>query len=259
MEASVCNSVLSFSNCHVCAPSFTNVPKHSLVAATSFRSKSFLKLSLRGYSSTGAQRSDSTGRRWNVRAAQDEDGVDSEVSTSTSQTPIPGSDKRAKGAYFRLTPQTWLELSTQSFTALEASKLETFLYTGNVNGSLVIAMRDKRWLSDAMWGTALWLVASSEVKGLLQVIFMFIRDVCLHVNTFTGICSCLRVDVQSPWPVDALWVGCAAKAEQEKGQNTARVTGAVAVLLGVAYLVLVQLLDTRGVILVPPPPEAFDP
>ncbi len=51
----------------------------------------------------------------------------------------------------------------------------------------------------------------------------------------------------------------AAKAAQERGQATAIVTGAVAVLLGVAYLVLVRLLDTRGVTLIPPPPEAFDP
>ncbi|CAK9866203.1 unnamed protein product [Sphagnum jensenii] len=50
-----------------------------------------------------------------------------------------------------------------------------------------------------------------------------------------------------------------AKAAQERGQATAVVTGAVAVLLGVAYLVLVRLLDTRGVTLIPPPPEAFDP
>jgi hypothetical protein len=50
-----------------------------------------------------------------------------------------------------------------------------------------------------------------------------------------------------------------AKAAQERGQATAIVTGAVAVLLGVAYLVLVRLLDTRGVTLIPPPPEAFDP
>jgi len=52
---------------------------------------------------------------------------------------------------------------------------------------------------------------------------------------------------------------CATKAAQERGQATAVVTGAVAVLLGVAYLVLVRLLDTQGVTLIPPPPEAFDP
>jgi hypothetical protein len=50
-----------------------------------------------------------------------------------------------------------------------------------------------------------------------------------------------------------------AKAAQERGQATAIVTGAVAVLLGVGYLVLVRLLDTRGVTLIPPPPEAFVP
>eukprot|EP00850_Spirogloea_muscicola_P002802 SM000011S18980 [mRNA] locus=s11:88460:89095:- [translate_table: standard] len=48
-------------------------------------------------------------------------------------------------------------------------------------------------------------------------------------------------------------------AKDEKGQTTAIVTGVVAVLLGVAYLVVVQLLDPRGINLVPPPPEAFDP
>ncbi|KAG0559291.1 hypothetical protein M758_10G092600 [Ceratodon purpureus] len=50
-----------------------------------------------------------------------------------------------------------------------------------------------------------------------------------------------------------------AEAEVKKGQTTAIVTGAISVLLGVGYLVLIQLLDTRGVILVPPPPEAFNP
>eukprot|EP00897_Mesotaenium_endlicherianum_P007620 jgi/Mesen1/6887/ME000353S05911 len=45
--------------------------------------------------------------------------------------------------------------------------------------------------------------------------------------------------------------------ELEKGQGTAIVTGAIAVLLGVGYLVLVQILDTRGTTLIPPPPEAF--
>lgn len=50
-----------------------------------------------------------------------------------------------------------------------------------------------------------------------------------------------------------------AEAEVKKGQRTAIVTGVISVLLGVGYLVLIQLLDTRGIILVPPPPEAFDP
>ncbi|CAM6101194.1 unnamed protein product [Calypogeia fissa] len=51
----------------------------------------------------------------------------------------------------------------------------------------------------------------------------------------------------------------AAKVEIQKGQTTAIITGVISVLLGVGYLVLVQPLDTRGVNLVPPPPEAFDP
>jgi hypothetical protein len=44
-----------------------------------------------------------------------------------------------------------------------------------------------------------------------------------------------------------------------KGQGTAIITGAVSILFGVAYLVLVQLLDSRGGELLPPPPEAFGP
>ena len=43
----------------------------------------------------------------------------------------------------------------------------------------------------------------------------------------------------------------------EKGQRTAVFTGAIAIALGVAYLVLVSLLDSRGSVLQPPPPEAY--
>nr|ABK22574.1 unknown [Picea sitchensis] len=50
-----------------------------------------------------------------------------------------------------------------------------------------------------------------------------------------------------------------AEAKIKKGQITAILTGAITIILGVGYLVLVQLLDTRGVVLQPPPPEAFDP
>ncbi|GLJ57568.1 hypothetical protein SUGI_1342940 [Cryptomeria japonica] len=50
-----------------------------------------------------------------------------------------------------------------------------------------------------------------------------------------------------------------AKEEAARGQVTAILTGAIAVLLGVGYLVLVQILDSRGIVLQPPPPEAFDP
>ena len=46
-------------------------------------------------------------------------------------------------------------------------------------------------------------------------------------------------------------------AQIEKGQRTAVFTGAIAIALGVAYLVLVSLLDSRGGELKPPPPEAF--
>jgi hypothetical protein len=42
-----------------------------------------------------------------------------------------------------------------------------------------------------------------------------------------------------------------------KGQGTAIVTGAISIIFGIAYLVLVSLLDVRGGELQPPPPEAF--
>jgi hypothetical protein len=41
------------------------------------------------------------------------------------------------------------------------------------------------------------------------------------------------------------------------GQGTAIVTGAISIIFGIAYLVLVSLLDMRGGELQPPPPEAF--
>ncbi|KAL3698120.1 hypothetical protein R1sor_012196 [Riccia sorocarpa] len=47
----------------------------------------------------------------------------------------------------------------------------------------------------------------------------------------------------------------ASRAEIQRGRNTAIITGAISVLLGVGYLVLIQLLDTRGIELIPPPPE----
>ncbi|GIL47280.1 hypothetical protein Vafri_4152 [Volvox africanus] len=45
----------------------------------------------------------------------------------------------------------------------------------------------------------------------------------------------------------------------QKGQGTAIVTGAISALLGIGYLALVWLLDSRGGQLQPPPPEAFIP
>lgn len=42
-----------------------------------------------------------------------------------------------------------------------------------------------------------------------------------------------------------------------KGQRTAIWTGAVSVVFGIAYLILVQFLDLRGGELLPPPPEAY--
>ena len=47
------------------------------------------------------------------------------------------------------------------------------------------------------------------------------------------------------------------KEDLIKGQGTAIVTGAISIIFGVAYLVLVSLLDVRGGELQPPPPEAF--
>lgn len=41
------------------------------------------------------------------------------------------------------------------------------------------------------------------------------------------------------------------------GQGTAIVTGAISIIFGIGYLVLVSLLDMRGGELQPPPPEAF--
>eukprot|EP01026_Neomeris_dumetosa_P053389 TRINITY_DN4764_c0_g2_i1.p2 TRINITY_DN4764_c0_g2~~TRINITY_DN4764_c0_g2_i1.p2 ORF type:complete len:126 (-),score=23.16 TRINITY_DN4764_c0_g2_i1:131-508(-) len=46
--------------------------------------------------------------------------------------------------------------------------------------------------------------------------------------------------------------------EVAKGRRTAIITGAVSVAFGVGYLFLVQLLDSRGTKLVPPPPEAYE-
>lgn len=42
----------------------------------------------------------------------------------------------------------------------------------------------------------------------------------------------------------------------ERGRWVAVITGALSVLIGVAYLVLITLLDSRGPML-PPPPEAL--
>ncbi|MBM5826742.1 MAG: hypothetical protein FJ050_01580 [Cyanobacteria bacterium M_surface_7_m2_040] len=43
---------------------------------------------------------------------------------------------------------------------------------------------------------------------------------------------------------------------QTRGRWVAIITGALSVLIGVAYLVLIMLLDSRGPLL-PPPPEAL--
>ena len=43
---------------------------------------------------------------------------------------------------------------------------------------------------------------------------------------------------------------------QTRGRWVALVTGALSVLIGVAYLVLITVLDSRGPLL-PPPPEAM--
>eukprot|EP00899_Mesostigma_viride_P002935 jgi/Mesvir1/12642/Mv02197-RA.1 len=51
----------------------------------------------------------------------------------------------------------------------------------------------------------------------------------------------------------------AENAPLERGQWTAIVTGVISLVLAIGYLVLIQTLDTRGVNLIPPPPEAFGP
>jgi len=43
---------------------------------------------------------------------------------------------------------------------------------------------------------------------------------------------------------------------QSRGRWVAVITGALSILIGVAYLVLITLLDSRGPLL-PPPPEAL--
>ena len=43
---------------------------------------------------------------------------------------------------------------------------------------------------------------------------------------------------------------------QTRGRWVAIVTGAISVLIGVAYLLLISVLDSRGPLL-PPPPEAL--
>lgn len=42
----------------------------------------------------------------------------------------------------------------------------------------------------------------------------------------------------------------------QPGQGTAIVTGAISLILGIGYILLTVLLDSRGELL-PPPPEAF--
>ena len=48
------------------------------------------------------------------------------------------------------------------------------------------------------------------------------------------------------------------KSPREEGSTTALVTGAISVVIGIAYLALVAALNNRGELL-PPPPEAFGP
>jgi hypothetical protein len=61
---------------------------------------------------------------------------------------------------------------------------------------------------------------------------------------------------QQPPPAAAAGSGSSAPL-LAPGQGTAIVTGAISILFGVAYLVLVSILDMRGGELQPPPPEAF--
>jgi hypothetical protein len=48
------------------------------------------------------------------------------------------------------------------------------------------------------------------------------------------------------------------RSPREEGSTTALVTGAISVVIGLAYLALVAALNNRGELL-PPPPEAFGP
>jgi hypothetical protein len=48
------------------------------------------------------------------------------------------------------------------------------------------------------------------------------------------------------------------KSPREEGSVTAIVTGAISVVIGIAYLALVAAMNNRGELL-PPPPEAFGP
>ena len=62
------------------------------------------------------------------------------------------------------------------------------------------------------------------------------------------------------YPAVKAWYRTQARREQreiEKGQRTAVLTGAISIFLGVAWLAIVFLLDSRGNTLEPPPPEAF--
>ncbi|KAL3132938.1 hypothetical protein ABBQ38_006852 [Trebouxia sp. C0009 RCD-2024] len=45
--------------------------------------------------------------------------------------------------------------------------------------------------------------------------------------------------------------------QDKKGRRTAIITGFISIGFGVAYLLLVSLLDSRGSVLHPPPPEAY--
>jgi len=49
----------------------------------------------------------------------------------------------------------------------------------------------------------------------------------------------------------------AEEEEIKKGQRTAVFTGVISIILGVVYLAITVLLDSRGSTLQPPPPEAF--
>jgi hypothetical protein len=92
--------------------------------------------------------------------------------------------------------------------------------------------------------------------------------VCFVCRPWTSRSVCARAEQPTPRQEDAprppseAQEAVVREEEVERstglkpGQGTAIVTGAISVILGVAYIALTILLDSRGELL-PPPPEAF--
>jgi hypothetical protein len=64
---------------------------------------------------------------------------------------------------------------------------------------------------------------------------------------------------EEPAPPAAPRIAPPRPKEDPEAQRTAIITGGISVLLGVAYLALVSVMNQRGAVLLPPPPEAFGP